>query len=200
MAKPFEFADDGRKPWEQQPGESDTQYQRFRYYLDHKSTPRRLAEIAQELVKRDKRKITAASIITYAGRWRWRDRAALRDAEVHKHTDEKLLTTAERIQTAHLEAATILRERVIEEVAARPLGEASLRDLTNLLGLAYKIERETLGLDRKQLEVTGPDGQPLVVSLDGLDPDARAASLAETTRELQNRLDRLHRAQAADAD
>lgn len=202
--RPFVLATDGRNPWDQQPGESNAMYQRFCFYRDWAVIPRRLLDVAQELSKQDPRRVSTASLMTYAGRFLWEDRAAPYDdhrrAERAAQQDDQVLSTAERIQKEHLETATALRKRVTEEILARPFDEASLRDLRELLKLAIDTEWKTLGLDRQQLQVTGPDGGALVVSLDGLAPDARAASLAETTTELQRRLDRLGRGQDDDAD
>lgn len=190
-------------PWEQQPGESDLMYGRFRVFRDTPAEQRQVKAVAQKLIADDRRprKPTLASLLTVASRFRWVERARAWDAVQDAEAQAAALGVRDRIVQEHLAFAKVIRDRVREELDAKPLGEASHTELARWWDLAVKVERQSLGMDLPQrVEHTGGDGGPIHVSLDGLDPDTARRELADLLAEGHARVDALRRADDDDAD
>lgn len=199
-----EFAPD-RHPWDQQPGESDLMYRRFTGALDDLVRGLKLVDVAEKLVASERergarRPPSVDTIITLAGRWNWRERARLYAEDKDDQAATQYVDVRAQVIAEHLEFAKIVRDRVKEELMALPFGEASHTELARWWDAAVKTERQALGLDVQRHELTGPDGKPLEVRLDGLDPQARAEEMAKVQAELAARQAALSRAAADDAD
>lgn len=201
---PREFAPD-RPPWEQQPGESDLMHRRFTAALDDLVKGLKLADVAVKLVASERergarRPPGVATIITLAGRWNWRERARLFAEDKDSKAATQYVDARAQVIAEHLEFAKVVRDRVALELKALPLGQASHTELARWLDVVVKIERQALGLDIQRHEMTGPDGKPLEVRLEGLDAQAKAEELAKVQAELVARQAALSRADADDAD
>lgn len=199
-----EYAPD-RKPWEQQPGESDLMHRRFITALDDLVKGLKLADVAEKLVtgERDRgarRPPSVATIITLAGRWNWRDRARAFAEDKDSHAEAKYVDVKAQIIAEHLEFASLVRKRIKEELRIIPLGSATHTELARWFDVAVKVERQALGLDVQRHEHTGPGGDPMEIRLDGLDPQARAEAMAKVQAELAAREAALARANDDDAD
>lgn len=199
-----EFAPD-RKPWEQQPGESDLMHRRFTGALDDLVKGLKLVDVAEKLVAGERergarRPPSIGTIITLAGRWNWRERARLFAEDKDEQAAGQYVDARAQVIAEHLEFAKVVRERVKQELEALPLGEASHTELARWWDVAVKIERQALGLDIQRHELTGPDGKPVEVRLEGLDAQAKAEQLAKVQAELAARQAALSRADDSDAD
>lgn len=191
------------QPWEQQPGESDLMYGRFRVFRDTPAEMRQLKSVAQKLIADDQRprKPTLASLMTVASRWRWGERARAWDAVQDAVAQAATLGVRDKIVQEHLQFARVIRARVATELECIPVGKATHTELARWLDIAVKIERQALGMDTPQrVEHTGDGGGPIHVSLDGLDADTRRREWAELRTEAQRREAALARAADDDAD
>lgn len=199
-----EFAPD-RKPWEQQPGESDLMHRRFTAALDDLVKGLKLVDVAEKLVTGERergarRPPTAQTIITLAGRWNWLQRARLYAEDKDAQAEVRYVDTRAQVIAEHLEITAQIRKRVQEELDLIPPGKATHTELARWLDVAVKIERQALGLDVQRHEHTGPDGQAMEVRLEGLDAQAKAEELAKVQAELAARQAALSRANDDDAD
>lgn len=199
-----EFAPD-RKPWEQQPGESDLMFRRFTAALDDLVKGLMLADVAIKLVASERergarRPPTPDTVITHAGRWRWRERARLYAEDKDSQAAVQYVDARAKVIAEHLEFAQVIRDRVKQELEAIPLGEASHTELVRWWSEAVKVERQALGMDIQRHEHTGPGGEAMEVRLEGLDPQAKAEALAKVQAELAARQAALGRAGDDDAD
>lgn len=201
---PREFAPD-RKPWEQQPGESDLMHRRFTHALDDLVKGMKLVDVAEKLVTSERergsrRPPSVGTIITLAGRWNWRERARLYAEDKDAQAATQYVDARAQVIAEHLEFAKVIRDRVKQELAALPLGEASHTELARWWDVAVKTERQALGLDIQRHEHSGPGGDPMEVRLEGLDAQAKAEELAKIKAELAAREAALARANDDDAD
>lgn len=197
--------DPDRAPWDQQPTETDLSYARFKSFRDTKSDTRRLIDVAQKLVAEEiangkRRPPTVASIMTLAGRWRWTERARAFDAHNDVEVQEEHVQTKRDIVREHLRFTTKILARVEEELDAIPVGEATHTELARWFTEAVKVQRQAFGLDQQRVELSGPDGKPVAVSLDGMDAEERADELRQLSEDLAARRRALERASDDDAD
>lgn len=203
MAAP-EFATD-RKPWEQQPGESDLMHRRFMAALDDLVRGLKLKDVAVKLVSGERergarRPPSVGTIITLAGRWHWKDRARRFAEDKDTEAEREYVDVKGKIIAEHLEFASLIRNRIKEELRMIPLGTATHTELARWFDVAVKVERQALGLDVQRHEHTGPGGDPFEIKLEGLDAQAKAEAFAKVQAEIAAREAALARASDDDAN
>lgn len=194
-----------RDPWAQQPTETDLSYARFKAFRDANPESRKLIDVAQKLVAREtqagtRRPPSVASIMTLAGRWRWTERARAFDARTDTEVQAEHVEAKKDYVREQLRLSTKILQRVELELDMLLVGEATHTEIARYFDIAVKVQRQCLGLDQQKVELSGPGGKGVPVSLEGLDPAARAQELAELDTLLASRIHALNRASNDDDD
>jgi hypothetical protein len=168
------------EPWDQQPNEPVLQYSRFLAFAERKPKDRNLSALADEYG------VTRQTLQEYAQRWRWRERAALRDAqkakEAYEAVAEKRQQVIERVANIALASTSILARsiRVIAEsnVALDP------KDLPAWAKMIETYQKITADNPEQVIALTGPGGGPIQVEeFKGLTPEQirdRAGEMARS--------------------
>lgn len=152
----------GMPPWEHQPGETAEAFHRFRQFLEVDPLVRskkRMEVVYDLLVTRDPHMCSVAALQNMASLNHWHIRAAAWD----KHRRQIAEQAAERaeqewaealaqrraeIQLKHLEAAGEVIRKGLHALAVKDEDDLTGAEIARLIELGYKMERETLHLNR----------------------------------------------------
>jgi len=129
-----------RDPWEQQPQESSSAYNMFKYYRDEEPNVRSLAAVG-EMHYGVRSYQTAFPINTWASYWRWRERALAYDRYVEGKMREALENM--RVRSC-VETATLGRDLRLKAAEA----------LNGLEAVIYEIHRQPDGTTKRVLRST----------------------------------------------
>ena len=145
-------------PGERIPGEGQAAYASWCVYRDL-GAERSIRLVAQAVSK------STNMIKRWSVRHNWVQRAAEWDAHCDEETRKALAKARARMAKEHAEAARLLREKTVAEIAKRNPNDARWQDLVAMLAQAVKVERLALGepTESTHTEVTGKDGGPVRV-------------------------------------
>lgn len=168
-----------RKPYEQQPKETDVAFAAFKTYRDMEE--RTLAKTGKALGK------SAPLMEGWSSRWRWGERATAWDRERDDRARATTLDEIEEMQRRHIQLALGMQQlgalelqRVLKDAQTKvEIGGVGLSaaDIHRLIDAGAKLERLNRGepesVERKEL--TGKNGAPLDVRTEVIfvkpDPD-----------------------------
>lgn len=167
------------EPWERRPGESAPAYAALQTYL-HQGNARSVSKVAQELTK------SRSLIARWSSSHDWPERAAAWDRHIAGAYAAELIEAQRTLAHRHLAVAQTALEKVTAAVAAVDPSRLSVPDVAKLWDLAVRTERDAVDVPTR-VEVTGPDGAPLLQVSDLADED-RHARMVALYRELASRL------------
>lgn len=180
--------DSQRDPWEQQPGESDLMFSRFRTYLELGRT-RTLTQAAEILTSTgDVAKLRGVYIRTISSQFRWSQRVGAWDREQDRLERERLVEQRRDMIRRHRAIANDLTAKAKAALGKVKIEKLTPLDIVRMLRLAAQIEAAALGLPSDTVAVTGPAGGPVLLDdLTGLTDEQRRDRLAELGREVMAR-------------
>jgi hypothetical protein len=155
-------------PWEQQPGETALQYARFLEYAGARPGERSLSDVARN------HNVDTSTIWEVAKRGRWRERAALRDADDHKRRRDAITAKetelAERSMNVALVAVGIIARALRKITEAEVILDA--KDLPHWARMVETMRRIAIDAPDQVVAITGPGGGPIrIAEFDGLTPE-----------------------------
>jgi hypothetical protein len=187
-----------REPWDQQPGERPSVYQKFRVYLDQPAGRRSVCSAQHAYSGRSGR--TPGSWHILAKRWRWEDRALAYDRAQDRAIEARLVARRMAALEATAELGELLRKKAMEVARLltsieQHLGERDGRevillasvirpaDVCRLAEVGVKLEQLALGgvTDRLSVQWAGMD--ELAAGLDDV-----KRTLAARLREVRQRV------------
>lgn len=139
-----------RHPWDRRPRESDRGYEMFRRYRDL-GPLRRLDVLIDEStgVKRQ-------TLLEWAGRHDWKDRAAAWDAEVHRLDDLRRLEEIRGMHDRHQRAGRLAMGKAIAALQSVAPEDIPPYAAARLLELGARLERDTLVTSVEELQGVPP--------------------------------------------
>lgn len=154
---PLILAEDGRDPWDRQPGESAKRWSQFTIYRDL-GRIRTLKRAAERL------EITHRSAQQYAYAFRWVARAEAFD----RHMDEQWIAAIRerqrRMVQDHMKLATEFHTRAMEAVTSLVGQQLSPADAVRVAETYSKLIRFALGEPDQSVTLTGRAGGPVQFS------------------------------------
>lgn len=172
-------ADDRRKPWDRQSGESRQAFAALRAYIEAGPT-RSLRKVAEELAKSE------ALLKRWSARWGWAVRSDAYDRAMASAHDQAAVAARQEMAVRHAALAVRLLDAVAERLSTLDVARLRPAELVRMVEVAVRVERLARGVPDR-LEVGGPDGGPVVVA--ALTPEERRARLVELRAELDRRID-----------
>lgn len=144
-------------PWERRSGESSPAFEAFARYRDA-GIERSIRGVAQELGK------SATLLARWSSANDWVARAAAWDAEQDRRWRNQIAARRRRAIDRHINMAQLAQTKVAARLMGLDEQTLSATELTRLLDVAVRIEREALG-EPQRLELTGADGDPVSVQV-----------------------------------
>lgn len=156
---PAEYYFDERSSFDRLDGESKDEFKWFDHYRRLARGKRSYSDVAQFFG-------TPREIIQRTGqKHSWVLRARALDAALDDQRSAELDARQLEVREKHAEMARTLRERIMSRFETMDLYAISPRDMPAYLELAWKVERQAVGLSdvAKKIEITGKDGGPIEV-------------------------------------
>jgi hypothetical protein len=158
MTVPAEQQSDGDVlPWERQPGESARAFEAFTLYRDA-GPERSQRAVARRLGK------SGALIGRWSSAHRWVLRADAWDTEQDRQWRAQMTARRRRAVDRHVRTAELAQSKVAQRLIDLDPAELTVTELTRLLDVTVRIERDALGEPIRH-EVTGAGGDPLTVQV-----------------------------------
>jgi uncharacterized small protein (DUF1192 family) len=185
--RPFRLGGD-RDPWEQQEGESERMYSRFRTYLDLGRT-RTLTQAAEILtVTGDDAKLKGAYIRSLSAQFLWTQRTGAFDRDQDRLEREQLIELRRDMIKRHRATANDLTAKAKAALSKLKTEKLTPLDVVRFLRLAAGIEATALGMPFETIAVTGAAGGALVLDdLSAYTPEERRERLAVLGAEIMRR-------------
>jgi hypothetical protein len=185
-----------RNPWEQQPGESDLQYSRFRVYLELGPECDRLRS-SLEVLNGTGEKLTYGALKGVVSQFRWMPRAAAWD-RYQRHADRnRMIKRRRRAIDEQCRASQALRLKAIDALSQLDIADLKPADIARFIELSHKIDMsvfaEYLGADTSTGQET--DARTPTEDIETWSPEQRSRRLEALRVELVKRASR-----AADDD
>jgi hypothetical protein len=176
-----------RNPWEQQPGETDKQYSRFRVYLELGPECDRLRSTLDVLNGTGER-LTYGGLKSVVAQFRWVPRAAAFD-RYQRHADRnRMIKRRRRAIDEQCKASQALRLKAIEALNQLDVADLKPADVARFVELSHKIDMsvyaEYLGDD-----TAGQDGDARTPAedIENWSPEQRSRRLEALRVELVKR-------------
>lgn len=192
---PASLSEDGRDPWDQQPGESRTQYSRFLMYLELgvRGTRRTLKQTVETLNAGDVSRLTLRTVQQLAYEYQWSKRAEAWDAEQFRLHLEKVRKLREEALERQRKLGLAMQVKATQALAAKPVADLSGSECVKLAVEGSRMELAALGEPTQRVEVSGPGGGPIQTEyLEGLTPVQRRERMQEVHEALARRLGVVH--------
>lgn len=175
--------------WERQPGESAPAFEAFATYRDTEPGQRSHRRVAQQLGKSR----------TLIGRWmdthRWVERVRAFDGEQDRVWLLEVQYQRRLAAKRHMAMARLAQGKITQALQALDADKITVSELTRLLDVSVRIERDALGEPLKH-EVSGPAGEPLTMQLaefQQMPPEHRRAAIAELVASVARRAAAINR-------
>lgn len=181
----IEYAED-REVWEQQPGETTKQYQRFIRYRDmgRMRSLRTLVKTLGELGDR----IAYGSIKVTSCHNRWTERAHAWDLHQDEIDSVQILEARRTMVRQHQQVASALMAKAVEALRTTNPRDLGPDQIMRWIKLATDLQSRILGEPTQTIAVTGPTGGPIQTEdLTHLGDDERKARLRELAAEIASR-------------
>lgn len=153
--EPIVLADDGRDPWDRQPGESVKRWGQYAVYRDLGRT-RTLKRVAERL------NITHRTAQQYASTFRWNVRCEAFD----RHMDEQWVAAIQerqrRMVQDHLKLAATFHEKATDAITSLVGQQLTATETVRVAEAYSKLIRFALGEPDQNVAITGRTGQPPV--------------------------------------
>jgi hypothetical protein len=146
------------EPYTRRPGESRQAFAAARHYFELGRT-RSTARCAQDFGK-SKRLMDG-----WSAKWRWVDRAEAYDAYQDALFDREMAAERQDAARRHIRISQLAQSKVVEGMRGLDAARLSPADLTRLLDIATKVEREALGTPRR-VELSGAGGGAIDVEME----------------------------------
>lgn len=170
------------RPWEQQPGESDDMYARFKHYIFEQTPGKRTYSDTARAFG-----VSPKTIANVAEDYRWRERVRAWEAERTGQVAESILARdvelADRLMDDSRLAEGLLR-RNLADILNSGVRFTEVRDLLGLAKLAVLLRDAANNRPDQVVQLVDnlPDNVP--ASLAGLSPEQRRDRVAEMARGL----------------
>lgn len=173
-------------PWDRQPNETAKQFARFVEFAAATAGDRSLAAVARA------HRVAPSTIWEVAERWRWRERAAMWDADKltrrREAIAEKETQLAERAINLALVATAILG-RSLRKIADEPQAVLDPKDMPAWAKMTETLRKMAVDAPDQIVALTGPDGRgPVQIEeFTGLSPEQvrdRAGEMARSVLRL----------------
>lgn len=176
--QPILLSEDGRDPWDRQPGESAKRWGQFTVYRDLGRT-RTLKRAAERL------NLTHRTAQQYAFAYRWVARCEAFDRHLDDQWVAAIKDRQRRMVQDHLKLSAVFHEKALEAVTALVGQNLNATEAARLADTWSKLIRFALGEPDQNVAVTGRAGQPPVrFSHVPGDDNALRAELEEAVRQL----------------
>jgi hypothetical protein len=170
--------------WEQQPGESDTMFGRFRVY-QAAGTARTVRDTAAQLSQGRKQPMSTSYLQNTASRFRWHQRARAWDDEQHRIFLAQLDDARRQMVTDQLADAAKLREILHTAMQAYDPTSVTASELARMIEAVAKVERGAVGEPDRTLAIQGVHGGPAItLAAVPADEESRAAELEDVRQQL----------------
>jgi hypothetical protein len=191
MAERITLADDGRDPWDRQPGESEKKHAYFQTYLQlgRTRTPKKTVEKLNEQAREaGAKELSRRTVQEDSYRHRWAERAAAFDRHMDAQWSKAVIEHGRRMVQEHLKTGRQLlakAEKALEVITAEEMSPA---DAAKFIDLYSKLTRVALGEPETSVSVSGPKGGPVQITAVPGDEQAREAQLRAASLEVAQRL------------
>jgi len=163
--------------WDQRPNEPNAAYRQFKTYRDMGPT-RSQKKVAEQLG------LKLNTIYGNSSDYQWAYRVAAYDREQDRIDEEWIQDERRKAKTRHIRQAQSLQSKWIQALQNLQPSELDSKDVIKYAEIATKLERQALGIDEQQVNVSGT----LTHSVEALSPDETRLRLEEIQAEIAKRL------------
>ena len=129
--------------WERQPNESTKRYSAFCIYRDM-GRDRSLAKVSNEI---NKSKSTIKWLQRISAEDNWVKRVTAYEDYLEKKKREENEATISEMNKRHIQAALMMQKNIFEKLKTIKSNKVSIIEMTKMLDLAVRIERQARGCD-----------------------------------------------------
>lgn len=175
--------DDGRDPWDQQPGESAAMYSRYTAY-QNLGRARTVRTIADQWGKSTK------YLHQVAWRYQWKTRARAFDDEQDRLFMEQLSAERRRMVDEHLKLSRGMLAKVARRLQTLDADELSPADIHRWAATLTQIQARVLGEPTQTVAVQGggAGAPPIALATVPTDPEAQRAHIEQLRTRLMGAL------------
>lgn len=167
-------------PWTRQPTETARQFARFTMYLKQARGGRNLSEVAREYG------LSESTVREAAERGRWRERAALYDADQDTRQLEQISVKEGQLRERAINLALVtasLMARTLRALADDPNAVIEAKDLPQWAKMAETLRKIAIDAPDQTVALTGPVGVS-VPDFSGLSQEQITDRAAEMARSM----------------